>query len=83
MTPKFLTETRAFFETEIAFWQAQGNDMLKKNVAQTEALVKETRERFQAAADAQNNALNALWKHNVEAAERGMKLVSDAFSLPA
>ncbi len=49
MTPKFLTETRSFFETELAFWQAQATTLGSQNVAQAEALVKEVRERAQVA----------------------------------
>lgn len=83
MTPKFLTETRSFFETELAFWQAQATTLSSQNVAQAEALVKEVRERAQIAADAHSNLAVSLWKHNMDAMERGLKLATSAFSLPA
>lgn len=83
MTPNFLNETRNFFETEMAFWKAQATELSEKNVAQAEAFVKEARERLQSAADAQSNLVVSLWKHNMDALERGAKLATSAFSLPA
>ena len=83
MTPSFLTETRSFFETELAFWQAQATELSQKNVAQAETFVKEARERLQTAADAQANLVTSFWKHNMDALERGTKLATSAFSVPA
>jgi len=80
MTPKFHAEIRAFLETEIAFWQAQGTAFVKQNVAESDALLKVARERIQAAAEAQSGVLDSLWKHNVEAVERGRKILSDALN---
>lgn len=83
MTPKFVTETRSFIETELAFWQAQATELTQKNIAQTEAFVKEAKERLQSASDAQSNLAVSLWKHNMDALERGLGIATRAFSLPA
>ena len=83
MTPKFLTETRSFFETEMAFWQSQATTLGTQSVAQTEAVLKEVRERAQVAVDTHSNLAVSLWKHNVDALERGYKLFTAGFTAPA
>ena len=86
-TPAFLTtlanETRAYVEGEVAFWQAQVKTLTEKNVAETEKLVTEVRERFQAAAEANKALATAWWQHGEQALERGVKLATQAFHQPA
>ena len=83
MTPNFLTETRAFIETEVAYWQAQAKDIGQKSVAQAEAIAKESRDRYQAAAEAQSTLAATYFKHGMETFERGVKLCAQAFTIPA
>lgn len=81
MSPKFLDESRKYFETEMAFWQAKGTELAKTQLAAAEELVKESRTRLQAAYDAQSTLAVTLMKHGFDAAERGTKLFTEAFQV--
>ena len=82
MTPTFLTEIRSHIESEVDFWQVQAQEIREKAVTQSEAFVKEARERLQTTVDAQSALATSLWKHNVEAAERSLTLLTNALRVP-